>query len=286
MKKAILVGFFILGLILSNSANAQQIWVSPEPGEGPVQLAERYKVSPVEFIKLNRSMGKFIDPNRVSLIYTWQSFLLPESESGDKLSGKRSYIENSNNKPSGENIREGVSVKKPVVASKEGATTLAKYLSSYHQEISQFVNNQAINIISALVFLFCLCVFYILVNIALNHKSLLSTFKEKFSSQKTKKLMFFVCFSDAFSSYFIMPSDNKIAEMQIKRTLDGIAETAALLCLKYQENDVNNLIEYKPRLNKSYKIWRVLKEHERMEFEHKTMGIINSSENTTWNPNL
>lgn len=52
--------------------------VSPYPGEGPVQIAERLGISPEKFIKLNLQLGNFKYPKRVSLIYTWQKFAIPD----------------------------------------------------------------------------------------------------------------------------------------------------------------------------------------------------------------
>lgn len=83
----LLVGFF--WLIPSVAVFAAPQIVHARRGEGPVQIAERYGVDPKVFIDLNRD--RFVNPKRVSLIYTWQEFILPEakevqrSQSGEVL---------------------------------------------------------------------------------------------------------------------------------------------------------------------------------------------------------
>lgn len=85
MKKSIIMvaTFLLLSLIFSVSAFAQPRMVHPLPGEGPVQVAERYGVDIAEFIKLNRD--RFVNPKRVSLVYTWQEFILPESRNSPTI---------------------------------------------------------------------------------------------------------------------------------------------------------------------------------------------------------
>ena len=74
---ALVAIFILLSLIFAASALAAPQIVHPRNGEGPVQVAERCGIDPKVFIELNRN--RFINPKKISLIYTWQEFILPES---------------------------------------------------------------------------------------------------------------------------------------------------------------------------------------------------------------
>lgn len=78
MKTNLAIMFLValLCLIFTAGAFAAPQTVHPRRGEGPVQVAERCGVDPGVFIRLN--MDRFVNPKRVSLIYTWQEFVLPE----------------------------------------------------------------------------------------------------------------------------------------------------------------------------------------------------------------
>lgn len=53
------------------------IWISPKPGKGSVQVAEKMKMLPTEFIKINLALRRYVYPGNVALIYTWQKFAIP-----------------------------------------------------------------------------------------------------------------------------------------------------------------------------------------------------------------
>ena len=77
MKNAILILFFVIAnMLFAVTVARAATWVSPRPGEGIVHLAERYGADPREFVKLNKELGKFTNPKRIALIYTWQKFML------------------------------------------------------------------------------------------------------------------------------------------------------------------------------------------------------------------
>lgn len=71
-----LIAVFLF-LFFCQSAFAAPEFVSPQPGEGFSQMAERYGVSLKQLIKVNRD--KLVNPNNVNLIHTWQKFQLPET---------------------------------------------------------------------------------------------------------------------------------------------------------------------------------------------------------------
>lgn len=78
--KAIIIGLLIamIAVLYPARLQAKMFWASPRPGEGPIQIAERYGVEPTYFIQVNRELGSFTYPKKPSLIYTWQKFLVVE----------------------------------------------------------------------------------------------------------------------------------------------------------------------------------------------------------------
>lgn len=81
MKKnisVVTVIFALVSLLFTAKAFAvelEAIEASPKPGQGSVQLAERYHMDPTLFIKMNKADHRFKN-NNPSLIYTWQSFIV------------------------------------------------------------------------------------------------------------------------------------------------------------------------------------------------------------------
>lgn len=256
MKTAIffsIILFFVI--VFCSRAEASYVLVSPEKGEGPVQVAERYGVDPAAFIKLNRQLGNFVKPKRPSLIYTWQKFALPIEGVKHEISTQETFIDNLDNLKT----KEDVSLKNitthpaKVVIGEKKLTRISKSKTNSNWPII------------ATVIMFFVGIFGLLF-ISLYQKKFLSMLKEKMNF-RTKEQLFVVVFSDIFSSYLILPNKGHDIEIEIRKNLIELSECGARLFLKYEGSSFAGFFTYKIGKNIGKGFWRMLTQRERIEFE-------------------
>ena len=286
MKKNIVVAIiFALSLFTSQAAMAAKIFVSPRPGEGPVQIAERYGADPAVFIRLNRSLGNFVRPKRPSLVYTWQKFELPESKSlkktellKAKLSAGISVVI-----PSDSAARKFLTVTRKTENAKNKVSLKSVRLSD-RVVFSGLALKQSAS--SAGFFFFGICIFYALIlclyfailgygKKVVSDKIVLSLVPKQADANKRRDQKFFVGYSSKFESYVILPNDGKNTEFQFDNTISKIIEIAAGLCMKYDEN-THQLFSYELMDSTGNRLWRSLSAIEKKMFESgiKTLALI------------
>lgn len=213
MKSLMIVAVAFLVLLVSGVARADYEYVSPRKGEGPVQIAERLKIDPVEFIRLNKKLGLFRYPERPSLVYEWQKFAIPSSE---KLQQGEFIKKEECQKLVQESQIKAQQDKEIIAIPSEPESKMAK---SELTEPSSEEKKENLNLLIAV-----LCIFFLFVALAILIYNLRDIFENKKTDIFEKK--FHVLFSNKLRSYCMLKDKNLDVVLNAKNSLPELAEAA------------------------------------------------------------
>lgn len=272
MKTAILS--IILVLLISSPvfSEAEYIYISPLPGEGPVQMAERNHVDATEFIRLNKKLGKFVNPKKPSLVYTWQKFALPDGRSANQ---KKPSVKGQAEIKNGVNFLEKAKkTELPILqesAIKTDAVEIEKAqllpVKSSEEGESNLFLWAALSCVASLIVCLSMFGFGMTVNIK-NDELKKHSFFEKYA----------IVFSDRLSCYCIIPNDdNSSSDMGVKKTLEELAREAVELSINQIKSNYLAIFTYKVNSKKKGgSPWRTLDEKEKKLFNEEVLKLINT----------
>ncbi len=252
MRSHIFVLLIVFLSFFPISAQARQGMVSPKPGEGPVQMAERFGIDPSKFIKLNRELGIFVDPRRPSLIYTWQKFVLPGSITEKRYCEMQGFIQKGKEAQTNTLNRE-----KSEMLSRSKFETLKSELEKKEKELSKMT--LLIGILMGL-----MCIFLVVV--------LMIPHKRKSTGGFHSGKQFFVVFSKKLSSYGILPENESSTELSMKNSIDELVAVAVGLSLRQSRDDFSELFSFQMVPGRGgNNAWRNLNDNEKEAFIREYM---------------